>query len=385
MKENAPFSDDVSLTESELVRYHRQIILPGFGIEAQKRLKTASVLVIGAGGLGCPVLQYLVAAGVGHIGVVDDDVVSESNLHRQILFDANDIGIRKVDVASEKLKRLNPEVQITTFCERITASNAMKIVSGFDVIADGSDNFPTRYLINDVCVLTNKPLVYASVYRYEGHISVFNFLIDKNVYSPNYRDLFPTPPAAEAIPDCNAAGVSGILTGIVGNMQANEVIKIITGCGDVLSGRYLVYNSATCTSNIISFSNTGAAKQIKSLIDYEAFCGTKETTAKNEAEITTSDLRLLMNEKREIQFVDLREEYEASFQKFRATSIPFDEVRDRMSEIDREKSVIIICESGKRSAAVAYDLRKNFGYSNVFSLKEGIGGFKDASVMDEMH
>lgn len=385
MKERARSLDDVSLTERELMRYHRQIILPGFGIESQKKLKAASVLVIGAGGLGCPVMQYLAAAGVGHIGIVDNDVVSESNLHRQILYDANDIGKRKVDVAEEKLKRLNPEVKITTFCERITSSNAMNIVAGFDFIADGSDNFPTRYLMNDACVLTGKPLVYASVYRYEGHVSVFNYRINEHEYGPNYRDLFPEPPASDTIPDCNAAGVSGVLTGIVGNMQANEVIKIITGSGDVLSGKYLVYNTATCLSSIISFCKNGTSENIKALIDYEEFCGTKSASAKTKEEVTASDLRLWIKEKREIQYVDVREEHEVSLRIFHATSIPFDEVRDRMSEIDREKSVIIICESGKRSAAVAYDLRKNFGYNNVFSLKEGIGGFKDASVMDEMH
>ena len=264
--------------KKELVRYHRHLIIPEFNIEGQKRLKKARVLVVGAGGLGCPVLQYLTAAGVGNIGIMDDDIVDESNLQRQVIYTIDDIGQPKVKMAQKRLSALNPYVKFTLYQERLTSTNALSIVNDYDIVADGTDNFATRYLTNDACVLLDKVNVYASIYRFEGQVSVFNYLDAKGNRGPNYRDLFPEPPAAGSIPSCAEAGVLGILPGIIGSFQACEVIKIITGMGNPLSGKLVLFDTLTFQMKTIKVNRNpdnainGKNPTIKDLIDYDAFC-----------------------------------------------------------------------------------------------------------------
>ena len=239
---------DTTFSKQELARYARHFALPDFGIEGQKKLKNSRVLVVGAGGLGCPVLLYLAAAGVGHIGIIDGDVVDDSNLQRQVLYTVADVGKSKAVAAKERLLSMNPHIDIQAFTQHFTVENALDIVSKYDVVADGTDNFPTRYLVNDACVLKGKVNVYASIFRFEGQISVFNLTQNDGERSINYRDIFPTPPPAGLIPDCAEGGVLGVLPGIIGAMQASEVIKILTNIGEPLSGRLFLFDAQTFTA-----------------------------------------------------------------------------------------------------------------------------------------
>ncbi|MEI6509301.1 MAG: HesA/MoeB/ThiF family protein, partial [Bacteroidota bacterium] len=245
------------LNPHELKRYNRHIILPEIGLEGQQKLKLAKVLVIGAGGLGCPLLQYLAAAGVGTIGVVDSDTVDESNLHRQILYSSNEVGKNKADIAAKKLSELNPFIKITPIVSYLNSENALQLFSDFDIIIDGSDNFATRYLVNDACVILNKPFVSGSIYKFQGQISVFNYH-----EGPTYRCLYPEP---GDIPNCAEVGVLGVLPGIVGCLMANETIKMIIGNGEVLSGKLLVFDSLTMQFNTFGFSTVAENKNIKTL------------------------------------------------------------------------------------------------------------------------
>jgi molybdopterin/thiamine biosynthesis adenylyltransferase/molybdopterin converting factor small subunit len=236
---------DNLFTKEELARYNRHIIIPGFGMEAQQKLKTARVLVIGSGGLGSPVLLYLAAAGVGTIGIVDFDVVDDSNLQRQVLFGVNEIGKPKVEAARRRLEALNPYIRLQIYNTHLNSQNALDILKDYDVIADGTDNFPTRYLVNDASVLLGKPNVYASIFQFEGQVSVFNYRNAKGEPGPNYRDLYPTPPPPGLVPSCAEGGVLGVLPGIIGSLQALEVIKVITGVGETLSGRFYIFDALT--------------------------------------------------------------------------------------------------------------------------------------------
>ena len=303
-----------SLTEIELSRYARHLRLNGFGETSQLKLKAGKVLVIGAGGLGSPILLYLVAAGIGTIGIVDDDYVDISNLQRQILFDTDDTGKSKAGIAAEKLRQLNPLINIIAHQEKITSSNAMEIISNYDVIADGSDNFPTRYLINDAEVLSGKPLVYGSVFRFEGQVSVFNFLKSDGSRGPNYRDLFPESPPPESVPDCSEAGVLGVLPGIIGSIQALEVIKVITGIGKVLSGKIFHFEALGMFSQAFTLNRradnpiNGQNPTINSLIDYEAFCSGPDPIN----EITVEEFYKMQLDEEEFELIDVRSalEYE---------------------------------------------------------------------------
>ena len=245
----------MALTKDELVRYHRQIILPDFGVAGQQKLKHAGVLVIGTGGLGIPNLQYLTAAGLGRIGLIDFDEVSLSNLQRQVLFGTDEVGRNKVETAIKKLKQLNPNVQFDGYPVKIDSGNAMELIGSYDLVVDGSDNLPTRYLVNDACVLLGKPLIYGAIFRFEGQVSVFNQLLPDGSRGPNYRDLFPTPTPPDMVPNCSEAGVFGALTGIVGSMQANEAIKVITGIGETLSGRLLIFDGLDFTTRYLEITN----------------------------------------------------------------------------------------------------------------------------------
>lgn len=363
-----------ALTPGELSRYSRHLMLPQFGLEAQQKLKAAKVLVIGCGGLGSPLLLYLAAAGVGTIGLIDGDVVEESNLQRQVLFEVSEIGKSKAMLAAQKIKDLNPHIHTRVYTERLTAANAIDFVKDYDVIADGTDNFPTRYLVNDACVLLNKPYVYAAIHQFEGQVSVFNLRDNSGKTGPNYRDLFPLPPAPEAIPNCSEAGVLGVLPGIIGSMQALEVIKVITGVGEVLNGRLFIFDTLSFQTNIFTIRKraenplNGAHPSITQLIDYEQFCGSAITATIKEV----TPLQLQHWHPEEVQLIDVREPYEYDLVNIGAQLMPLQTIAQHAGKIDRHKNVVLHCKSGSRSRQAIQLLEKNFGFTNLYNLQGGI-------------
>lgn len=361
------------LSQEELKRYNRHLILKEFGSEGQLKLKNASVLVVGAGGLGCPALLYLTAVGVGKLGIVDNDTVQESNLQRQILFTVMDIGKNKAETATKRLRDLNPLITIKSFAERITSKNAFDLIRNYDLVVDGSDNFPTRYLLNDACVLLNKPLVYGSVLEYEGQVSVFN-LFQHNQYSSNYRDLFPVPPDPGAVPDCEQAGVLGVLPGIIGSLQASETIKIITGKGEPLSDKLLIIDSMTLDITRIKIQNRHTRAQIKNLIDYEDFCGINEKKSKSLGmkEVTVQELEQLKKTGASFQLIDVREPHEFDICNLEGELIPQAEIPNNVDKVSKDKKVVIHCRSGARSGNMVQWLEKNHGFTNLYNLKGGI-------------
>ncbi len=351
------------MTTEELKRYNRHIILPEIGLEGQQKLKQAKVLVIGAGGLGCPVLQYLTAAGVGTLGIVDEDKVDESNLQRQILYTTNDVGKSKAETAAERLKAQNPFCEFKVHGVRLTAANAVEVISGYDIVVDGSDNFPTRYLVNDACVMLNKPLVFGSVFKFEGQVSVFNYK-----GGATYRCLYPVPPDADEVPNCSDIGVLGVLPGIAGLLQANEVIKIITGGGEVLSGKLLRFDALSMNFEAFTFGLNPDNHKINSFADYDMFCGigVKEISADELKE------KIRMNEK--MQIIDVREPAEYEVKNIGALSIPLRELVENLDKIQRDIPVVVHCQGGSRSKkAVALLIEK--GFDNAVSLKGGIAEF----------
>lgn len=363
------------LSKEELIRYNRQIILPDFGIEGQEKLKNASILVIGAGGLGAPNLLYLVAAGIGRIGIVDFDEVSLSNMHRQVLFVNDQVGQNKAEIAKERLHALNPEVAFEVYKDPITAQNALELIEPFDLVIDGSDNLPTRYLVNDACVFLDKPLVYGAIFRFEGQVSVFNYVDEAGNRGPNYRDIFPTPPPPDMVPSCSEGGVIGVLPGIIGSMQANEAIKILTGMGTTMSGRLLLFDALDMSSHIMNIRPnpenpvSGQNPSITELIDYEAFCSGISETIDNE-EITVSELKETVD-KGDIHILDVREDYEYEIANIGGQFIPLNQVVDRQAEIPKDKKVVVMCKAGGRSQK-AIDLLKKEGFDNLVNLKGGI-------------
>lgn len=372
----------IQFSGEELLRYDRQIIIPEFGLESQKKLKAAKVLVVGSGGLGSPVLLYFAAAGVGTIGIVDFDVVDNSNLQRQVLFGVDDVGKPKVEAARSRLESLNPHIAIRIYNTQITSKNALEIIKEYDVVADGTDNFPTRYLINDACVLLNKPNVYASIFQFEGQVSVFNYTNSDEEVGPNYRDLYPTPPPPGLVPSCAEGGVLGVLPGIIGSLQALEVIKVITGIGETLSGRFYVFDALTFQSRIFNIRRNvanplnGTNPTIKELIDYEQFCGMK-AVEKPIKEMTPKELYELQVRGEPFQLIDVREPYEYDIVNIGAKLIPLDTVSDHVDEIDRDKKVVIHCKMGGRSAKAIRELEEKFGLVNLYNLKGGILGYID--------
>lgn len=363
------------LSKEELIRYNRQIILPDFGVAGQEKLKNASVLVIGAGGLGAPNLLYLTAAGVGRIGIIDFDEVSLSNLHRQVLFTDDQVGKNKARTASEYLQALNPEVYFDVFEVPITSANALEIIEQYDLVIDGSDNLPTRYLVNDACCFLGKPLVYGAIFRFEGQVSVFNQADDSGERGPNYRDLFPTPPPPDMVPSCSEGGVLGVLPGIIGSMQANEAIKIITGIGTTMSGRLLLFDAldmSTRTLNVKPNADnplSGDQPTLTELIDYEAFCSGFQEEVLHE-EISPAELKAAQ-EKETVFILDVREDYEYEIVNIGGNLIPLNQVVDRQTEIPRDQQVVVMCKAGGRSQK-AMDLLKKEGFDNLINLKGGI-------------
>jgi molybdopterin/thiamine biosynthesis adenylyltransferase/rhodanese-related sulfurtransferase len=373
---------EIHLSKEELARYSRHIIIPEFNIEGQKKLKAAKVLVIGTGGLGSPMLLYLAAAGVGTIGIVDFDVVDDSNLQRQVLYSVKDVGRPKVEAAKERILGLNPNINVIAYNEHLSSKNALEIFKDYDVVADGTDNFPTRYLVNDACVLTGIPNVYASIFRFDGQVSVFNY---NN--GPNYRDLYPEPPPPGLVPSCAEGGVLGVLPGIIGSLQANEVIKVITGIGETLSGRLFAFDALNFSTKIFKIGKdksnplNGENPTIKELIDYQQFCGiVPDVINEKVKEITVQELKQKIDAKEDFQLIDVREKHEYDFVNLGAELIPLNTVLDNVEKFSRDKQVIIHCKGGVRSAKAIQALEEK-GFTNLYNLKGGIVAY--AKEVDE--
>lgn len=360
-------------------RYQRQVILKEIGTEGQDKLFKSKVLVVGAGGLGCPALQYLAAAGVGTIGIVDFDVVELSNLHRQVLFNVDDIGKAKAEVAAKKLQVFNPGIKLIVHNTKLSNDNALEIFMNYDIVIDGTDNFSTRYLVNDACVLLNKPLVYGAILRYEGQVGVFNFQNEFGGSSTNYRDVFPTPPLPSTVPSCSEAGVLGVLPGIIGAMQAAEAIKLITGIGEPLCNKILSYNlrnnsfyefgiSPSSSKNILVPKNE---KEFLNF-EYDWFCGIHQEPL----EISVSEFDILRKQD-EIAIVDVREKGELPVVNgFSYQQIPLSQFEISLPGFLSQNKTVIFCQTGKRSLKAVKILKEKFPGSIVYSLKGGIEAWK---------
>ncbi|HLK29759.1 MAG TPA: HesA/MoeB/ThiF family protein [Puia sp.] len=356
-------------------RYQRQIILKEFGESGQQKLLQSKVLVIGAGGLGCPALQYLAGAGVGTIGIVDDDIVSLNNLHRQILFSTNDIGQPKAERASFYLKQLNPTIRIESFNIRLSAKNAINIMKGFDYVIDGTDNFATRYMINDACVLLDKPLIHGAVSQFEGQVAIFNYKKNTEDNSVNYRDLFPYAPKAGEVLNCEESGVMGVLTGIIGTMMANETIKLISGIGKPLINVLMIYNSLSNQTYSLALTATEESRflipadiEAFESSDYEWLCGISDS----EMEIDAEAFEQFIHDGN-ADLIDVREKDEQPFiNEFFHLQIPLGQLAENLSSIQKE-TVVVFCQSGSRSFQAAKTLASIYKNSRkVYSLKDGI-------------
>ena len=350
----------MNLTLEEQNQYSRHLLLDEIGKEGQLRLKRAKVLVIGAGGLSCPALQYLAAAGVGTIGIIDDDFVSQSNLQRQILYKMHDIGKSKVLCAKKALEGINPYITIKTYTEPLNKLNAIELFSAYDIIVDGTDNFPTRYLSNDASVITEKPLIFGSIFKFSGQVSVFNF---EN--GPTYRCLYPSPPAVGSVPNCSEIGVLGVLPGIIGSLQANEVLKIILGLGNVLSGKLLTFDALSMKQSIFSFEKD-LSNHVKSLdTNYQFFCGIPEISQ----EISFQEYK---NQSTNFNVLDVRTLMERNEFYIDSIHIPLDELAQRLQEIPENKKLLIFCKSGIRSKLAIKILQDNNFKNEVVNLKDGL-------------
>ena len=371
------------LTTDDLSRYSRHLSLPEVGMEGQRRLKAARVLCVGAGGLGSPLALYLTAAGIGTLGLVDFDVVDASNLQRQIIHSTKDIGRKKLDSAVEKLTALNPAIRIVKHETMLTSANALEILKDYDIVADGTDNFPTRYLVNDACVLTGKPNVYGAVFRFEGQASVF-----ATEQGPCYRCFYPEPPTPGQAPNCAESGVLGILPGLVGMIQATEVIKLILGKGESLIGRLLLIDVLAMRFRELQLRKNpecpvcGSHPTVTELIDYQQFCGIapetpKENTLKNGIpQISVKELKRRIDAGEDVYLLDVREPYEYKIAQIGGKLIPQNEVPQRLAEIDRDREVIVHCRSGVRSQRIA-EFLKQAGYPRVVNLAGGILAWAD--------
>lgn len=365
-----------ALSPEELARYSRHLILPEVGMEGQQRLKNARVLCIGAGGLGSPLAFYLAAAGVGTLGLVDFDVVDASNLQRQIIHSTKDIGRSKLDSAEEKLKALNPLLNVVKYETKLTSANALEIFRGFDIVADGTDNFPTRYLVNDACVLTGKPNVYGSIFRFDGQASIFS-----TPDGPCYRCLYPEPPPPGLVPSCAEGGVLGILPGLVGVIQATEVIKLILGKGDALVGRLLLIDAMQMRFREMKLRKNpecpvcGANPTIRELIDYQAFCGIKveqPMSIQNGVEqISPQQLKQELDSGQGVFVLDVREPYEFQIANIGGHLIPLNDLPKRVGELNPQQDIVVHCKMGGRSQQAAEFLKRS-GFSKVRNLAGGI-------------
>jgi len=363
------------LSPDEVLRYSRHLILPEFGIDGQRRLKAASVLLVGVGGLGSPVALYLAAAGVGHLGLVDFDVVDVTNLQRQVLHGTADIGRPKLESAAARISDVNPHVRLTTHDARLTSSNALEIVGNYDLVVDGTDNFATRYLVNDACVLLGVPNAYGSIFRFEGQASVF-----ATEGGPCYRCLYPEPPPPGLVPSCAEGGVLGVLPGLVGMVQATEAIKLLTGVGEPLVGRLLLVNALAMTFRTVNMRKDPSCpacgtREIRSLVDYEQFCGIRAiepAPADGVRDVTPRELAGRLSRGDDFDLVDVREPHEWDIARIPgARLIPLGDLAERLGELDARREVIVHCKSGGRSARAAR-LLAGHGFQQVANLAGGI-------------
>jgi sulfur-carrier protein adenylyltransferase/sulfurtransferase len=371
----------VDLSNEEIARYSRHLIMPEVALDGQKRLKQARVLTIGAGGLGSPLALYLAAAGVGTLGIVDFDVVDESNLQRQIIHGTSDLGRPKMESAREKVEDINPNVNVEAFEEALTSENALEIFEDFDVIVDGTDNFPTRYLVNDACVLTGKPNVYGSIFRFEGQASVFYA-----EEGPCYRCLYPEPPPPGLVPSCAEGGVLGILPGAIGTIQATETVKLLLGIGEPLIGRLLLYDALNMRFREMKLRKDpncpvcGENPTVTELIDYQAFCGIPQAQQADQAddvpEITVRELKEKLENGQNVSVLDVREPHEYEVANIDARLIPLAELPERLIELDRDETLAVHCKTGSRSAR-AVQLLKEAGFQNVYNVRGGITAWSE--------
>jgi adenylyltransferase/sulfurtransferase len=369
------------LSHEEIHRYSRHLLIPDVGLQGQQKLKSASVLIVGTGGLGSPVALYLAAAGIGRIGLVDYDVVDFSNLQRQIIHGESRLGDLKVESARDRLLDLNPEIQVDIYNEFLNSDNAFEIAEPYDIIIDGTDNFPTRYLVNDLCVLTGKPNVYGSIYRFDGQASVFN--VDDG---PCYRCLFPEPPPPGLVPSCAEGGVLGVLPGTIGSIQATEALKLILGIGESLDGRLLLYDALDLSFQTVKLQKNpdckvcGEKPEVTTLIDYEDFCGMpardhEEGSAGEQWDITAEELASKLNSGATLRLIDVREPHELEISRLEgAELIPLGQFASRLSELDSAEEVILFCKAGTRSTR-ALEILASAGFKKVKNLKGGINAW----------
>jgi sulfur-carrier protein adenylyltransferase/sulfurtransferase len=372
---------EVDLSNEEIARYSRHLIMPEVALDGQKQLKRARVLTIGAGGLGSPLAMYLAAAGIGTIGIVDFDVVDESNLQRQIIHGTSDLGRPKLESARESIEDINPNVKVETFGEPLSSENALEIFEDYDVIVDGTDNFPTRYLVNDASVLTGKPNVYGSIFRFEGQASVFYA-----EEGPCYRCLYPEPPPPGLVPSCAEGGVLGILPGAIGTIQATETVKLILGIGEPLIGRLLLYDALGMRFREMKLRKDpgcpvcGENPTVTELIDYQEFCGIPQANAQADEvpEITVKGLKEKLDNGGGVSVLDVREPHEYEVANIGARLIPLDELPERLIELekDEDETLAVHCKTGSRSAR-AVKLLKEAGFQNVYNLKGGITAWSE--------
>jgi len=360
------------LTHEEIARYSRHLILDEVGMTGQLKLKSSAVLCVGTGGLGSPLLLYLAAAGVGRIGIVDFDVVDASNLQRQVIHGTSQVGVKKVHSAAQRIHDINPNVQVDIFDAKLTAKNALEIFKPYDVVVDGTDNFPTRYLVNDACVILGKPNVYGSIFKFEGQASVFNYQ-----GGPNYRDLYPEPPPPGLVPSCAEGGVLGILPGIIGVIQATETVKILLGQGNTLSGRLLLYDALNMSFRELKLRRDPHAKPITELIDYEWFCGLSDDDDPDPFErVTVTEASERLSGGWSPYVLDVRAAHEASIVSFEFMDRlhPHAGVLEIAEELPRDRDILVTCKSGRRSARAALAL-SGAGFTRLFNLEGGITGW----------
>jgi adenylyltransferase/sulfurtransferase len=370
-----------SLSHEEILRYSRHLLIPDVGLKGQRKLKAASVLIIGTGGLGSPIALYLAAAGIGHIGLVDYDVVDRTNLQRQVIHGTSTVGMLKVESARSRLLDLNPDIQVEVYNQPFTSENARGIATPYDLIVDGSDNFPTRYLTNDLCVLTGKPNVYGSVYRFEGQVSVFDARV-----GPCYRCLFPDPPPPGLVPSCAESGVLGILPGTIGTLQATEALKLILGIGEPLIGRLLLYNAQDMSFEFVRLRKNpgcrvcGENPSVTDLIDYDQFCGVpghevESGSAGEQWDITPQELAIKLKAGVPLKLVDVREPHELEISHLEGSQIiPLGLLASRLSELDPSDEIVLICKAGVRSTRALHILL-GAGFRKLHNLKGGMNAW----------
>ena len=369
------------LSHEEILRYSRHLLMPEVGLEGQQKLKSSSALIIGTGGLGSPVAMYLAAAGVGRIGLVDYDLVDFTNLQRQVLHGTHSLGQRKVESARDRLQDINPDIDLQLYDEPFTSENAFRIAESYDVIIDGTDNFPTRYLVNDVCVMTGKPNIYGSIFRFEGQVSVF-----WAKHGPCYRCLFPEPPPPGLIPSCAEGGVFGVLPGTIGTLQATEALKVLLGIGEPLIGTLLLYDALDMSFSPVRLKKNPACRvcsaepEITELVDYEAFCGVPghdraEDQLPSEWEIEPTELADRLQHGEPIELIDVREPHELSISSIPgAHLIPLGSLAARMHELDSAREIVLFCKSGTRSAR-ALELLAGAGFRRLKNLHGGVNAW----------